>query len=150
MASAEVSTTIVRSLRDTEEPPTEPKDGSKHNGMVMASAEVSITIVRSLRDTEEPPTEPKDGSKHNGMVMASAETRIQALKAKIKELEKKQNGASESKCLICLGAYVSPAVSIQCWHVYCEVCWLQSLKAKKICPQCNAITTSQHLRRIYM
>ncbi|XP_028174222.1 E3 ubiquitin-protein ligase RNF220 [Ostrinia furnacalis] len=99
---------------------------------------------------DEPPTEPKESSKHNGMVMASAETRIQALKAKIKELEKKQNGASESKCLICLGAYVSPAVSIQCWHVYCEVCWLQSLKAKKICPQCNAITTSQHLRRIYM
>ncbi|KAL0858571.1 hypothetical protein ABMA27_012421 [Loxostege sticticalis] len=95
-------------------------------------------------------SEHRDMPKANGLVVASAETRIQALKAKIKELEMKQNGASESKCLICLGAYVSPAVSIQCWHVYCEVCWLQSLKAKKICPQCNAITTSQHLRRIYM
>ncbi|CAG9136137.1 unnamed protein product [Plutella xylostella] len=55
-----------------------------------------------------------------------------------------------AKCLICLGPYTSPAVSIQCWHVYCEICWLESLKAKKICPQCNAITTTQHLRRIYM
>ncbi|KAJ0169467.1 hypothetical protein K1T71_000782 [Dendrolimus kikuchii] len=89
-------------------------------------------------------------TKPNGLVEASAETRIQALKAKIKELERKHNGDSEMKCLICLGAYTSPAVSIQCWHVYCEVCWLQSLKAKKICPQCNAITTAQHLRRIYM
>ncbi|XP_041983787.1 E3 ubiquitin-protein ligase RNF220 [Aricia agestis] len=86
--------------------------------------------------------------KMNGLVEASAETRIQALKAKIKDLEKKQN--SEAKCLICLGPYASPAVSIQCWHVYCEVCWLQSLRAKKICPQCNIITSAEHLRRIYM
>ncbi|CAK1547898.1 unnamed protein product [Leptosia nina] len=88
--------------------------------------------------------------KPNGLVEASAETRIQALKMKIRELEKKQNSAAEAKCLICLAQYISPAVSIQCWHVYCEVCWLQSLKAKKICPQCNAITTANHLRRIYM
>ncbi|KAI8431747.1 LOW QUALITY PROTEIN: hypothetical protein MSG28_016185 [Choristoneura fumiferana] len=77
-------------------------------------------------------------------------TRIQALKERIRDLEKKQNSASEAKCLICLGCYTSPTVSIQCWHVYCEVCWLESLRAKKICPQCNAITTAQHLRRIYM
>ncbi|XP_047542968.1 E3 ubiquitin-protein ligase RNF220 isoform X1 [Vanessa atalanta] len=88
--------------------------------------------------------------KPNGIVEASAETRIQALKEKIKDLEKKQNSSLEAKCLICLGPYISPAVSIQCWHVYCEVCWLQSLRAKKICPQCNAITTADHLRRIYM
>ncbi|KAF9417226.1 hypothetical protein HW555_005628 [Spodoptera exigua] len=89
-------------------------------------------------------------NKCNGLVEASAETRIQALKARIKELERKANGGGEMKCLICLEQYTSPTVSIQCWHVYCEVCWLQSLRAKKICPQCNAITTAQHLRRIYM
>lgn len=92
----------------------------------------------------------ESSSRANGLVEASAETRIQALKAKIREMERKYDGNLEMKCLICLSAYTSPAVSIQCWHVYCEVCWLQSLKAKKICPQCNAITTSQHLRRIYM
>ncbi|KAJ2941879.1 hypothetical protein O0L34_g10692 [Tuta absoluta] len=97
-----------------------------------------------------PETETPTAVKHNGLVEASAETRISALKAKIKELESKQDSASQAKCLICLGPHVSPAVSIQCWHVYCEVCWLQSLRAKKICPQCNAITTAQHLRRIYM
>lgn len=88
------------------------------------------------------------GEKCNSLVEASAETRINSLKAKIKELESRQN--IEAKCLICLSPHVSPAVSIQCWHVYCEVCWLESLRAKKICPQCNAITTTQHLRRIYM
>uniref|UniRef100_A0A2A4J593 RING-type domain-containing protein n=1 Tax=Heliothis virescens TaxID=7102 RepID=A0A2A4J593_HELVI len=93
---------------------------------------------------------PVPNSKCNGLVEASAETRIQALKARIKDLERKANGAGEMKCLICLEQYTSPTVSIQCWHVYCEVCWLQSLRAKKICPQCNAITTAQHLRRIYM
>lgn len=103
-------------------------------------------------DEDEPETKPEQirSSKSNGLVEASVETRIQALKAKIKELERKSNGAAEIKCLICLGAYTSPAVSIQCWHVYCEVCWLQSLRAKKICPQCSTITTSQHLRRIYI
>ncbi|XP_068627348.1 E3 ubiquitin-protein ligase RNF220-like [Battus philenor] len=94
--------------------------------------------------------ESEDTPKHNGLVEASAETRIRALKAKIKELEQRQNSALDAKCLICLGPHISPAVSIQCWHVYCEVCWLQSLKAKKICPQCNAITSTQHLRRIFM
>ncbi|KAM3955258.1 ring finger protein 220 [Aphomia sociella] len=103
----------------------------------------------STDTTEHPEVEPVV-HKPNGLVEASAETRIQALKSKIQELERKYNGSSEAKCLICLGAYTSPAVSIQCWHVYCEVCWLQSLRAKKICPQCNAITTADHLRRIYM
>lgn len=105
----------------------------------------SMDTGDSLKDNSEGTIQ-----KPNGIVEASAETRIQALKAKIRELEKKQNGAAEAKCLICLDPYISPAVSIQCWHVYCEVCWLQSLKTKKICPQCNAITTAQHLRRIYM
>ncbi|XP_072946991.1 E3 ubiquitin-protein ligase Rnf220 [Epargyreus clarus] len=102
-------------------------------------------------DNQEIPNEaPKKDLSSNGLIEASAETRIQALKAKIKELETKQNSSAEAKCLICLGAYTSPAVSIQCWHVYCEVCWLQSLRAKKICPQCNTITTAEHLRRIYI
>ncbi|CAK1591714.1 unnamed protein product [Parnassius mnemosyne] len=101
-------------------------------------------------ETHNEPEKICEPAKPNGLVEASAETRIQALKAKIKELESRQNSAAEAKCLICLGPHISPAVSIQCWHVYCEVCWLQSLKAKKICPQCNAITSAHHLRRIYM
>ncbi|XP_063545266.1 E3 ubiquitin-protein ligase Rnf220 isoform X2 [Cydia strobilella] len=124
-------------------PPEQPSDEhpSSENGVierVVSDVRISFTDPEPVRD------------KPNGLVEASAETRIQALKARIRELERKQNSASDAKCLICLGAYSSPAVSIQCWHVYCEVCWLESLKAKKICPQCNAITTAQHLRRIYM
>ncbi|CAG4980492.1 unnamed protein product [Parnassius apollo] len=121
--------------------------------------DAEIPVVEDRHEEENPgidterQNEPEkicEPSKPNGLVEASAETRIQALKAKIKELESRQNSAAEAKCLICLGPHISPAVSIQCWHVYCEVCWLQSLKAKKICPQCNAITSAHHLRRIYM
>ncbi|CAD0207096.1 unnamed protein product [Chrysodeixis includens] len=106
-------------------------------------------------DTQEVTAEDKsekldNGIKYNGLVEASAATRIHALKEKIRELERRNNGGGEVKCLICLEPHSLPAVSIQCWHVYCEGCWLQSLRAKKICPQCNAITTAEHLRRIYM
>ncbi|XP_077302871.1 E3 ubiquitin-protein ligase RNF220-like [Arctopsyche grandis] len=78
---------------------------------------------------------------------------VQALKSRIRELELRlgeKNQRSETKCLICFGPYTEPVVSVQCWHVHCEVCWLASLSAKKTCPQCNAITTTQHLRRIYI
>ncbi|CAH0730886.1 unnamed protein product, partial [Brenthis ino] len=113
--------------------------------------DADIAVEEDEMDVQESKvSEEREDVKPNGIVEASAETRIQALKAKIKDLERKQNSSLEAKCLICLGPYMSPAVSIQCWHVYCEVCWLQSLRAKKICPQCNAITTTDHLRRIYM
>ncbi|XP_073966665.1 ring finger protein 220 isoform X2 [Choristoneura fumiferana] len=123
--------------RQTDEPVREGERGESSESRLNAEIHTNFT-------------EPLAPSKHNGLVEASAETRIQALKERIRDLEKKQNSASEAKCLICLGCYTSPTVSIQCWHVYCEVCWLESLRAKKICPQCNAITTAQHLRRIYM
>lgn len=54
------------------------------------------------------------------------------------------------RCLICLEQYRDPVVSIVCWHVSCEVCWCRTLQAKKMCPQCNQITSPIDLRRIYM
>eukprot|EP01104_Vermistella_antarctica_P011674 TRINITY_DN3288_c0_g1_i1.p1 TRINITY_DN3288_c0_g1~~TRINITY_DN3288_c0_g1_i1.p1 ORF type:complete len:615 (+),score=129.30 TRINITY_DN3288_c0_g1_i1:203-2047(+) len=96
---------------------------------------------------------------------------IEALKARVRELEKKTGeqgqalaqarlsgkkkkpdggGGSSGRCLICLGNYVTPLVSILCWHTHCESCWLRTLKAKKLCPQCQFITTPANLRRIYL
>ncbi|XP_055634722.1 E3 ubiquitin-protein ligase RNF220 [Toxorhynchites rutilus septentrionalis] len=73
---------------------------------------------------------------------------IESLKAKIGEYEGYiQN---RSKCLICMDDYKNPVVSICCWHVYCEECWLSTLGAKKICPQCSMITSPGDLRRIYL
>ncbi|XP_076462353.1 E3 ubiquitin-protein ligase Rnf220-like isoform X2 [Babylonia areolata] len=73
---------------------------------------------------------------------------VSALKARLKELEGSRDG--RHKCLICLNQYQDPLVSVQCWHVHCGQCWLQTLGAKKLCPQCNMITSTTNLRRIYL
>lgn len=73
---------------------------------------------------------------------------IEALKAKIHEFEVIIK--NKSKCLICMDEFRVPVVSICCWHVHCEECWLRTLGARKLCPQCNMITSATDLRRIYM
>lgn len=73
---------------------------------------------------------------------------ILSLKARLKELEQSQD--AKQKCLICMTQYQGPLVSIQCWHVHCEQCWFQTLGAKKLCPQCNMITSPADLRRIFL
>lgn len=73
---------------------------------------------------------------------------IEALKEKIREYETIIR--NKSKCLICMDEYRDPVVSICCWHVHCEVCWLRTLGARKLCPQCNMITSPADLRKIYM
>lgn len=73
---------------------------------------------------------------------------IEALKEKIREYEVIIK--NKSKCLICMDEFRIPVVSICCWHVHCEECWLRTLGARKLCPQCNMITSPADLRRIYM
>lgn len=78
----------------------------------------------------------------------NAEQIIESLKSKIREYEGYiQN---RPKCLICMDDFKKPVVSICCWHVYCEECWLHTLGAKKLCPQCSMITSPTDLRRIYL
>ncbi|EDW14609.1 E3 ubiquitin-protein ligase RNF220 [Drosophila mojavensis] len=73
---------------------------------------------------------------------------IESLKARLRMYEKQAQ--SKLKCLICIDDYKNPAISVSCWHVHCEQCWLQTLGARKLCPQCNSITTPKDLRRIYL
>ncbi|KAF6023910.1 RNF220 [Bugula neritina] len=54
------------------------------------------------------------------------------------------------RCLICMDKYCKPVISVKCWHVHCEECWLRTLGAKKLCPQCNVITSPADLRRIFL
>lgn len=76
---------------------------------------------------------------------------VQVLKTKIRELESREQCREDNyKCLICMDKYRTPVISVCCWHVHCEQCWLQTLGAKKLCPQCNMITSPSDLRRIYM
>nr|XP_057930409.1 E3 ubiquitin-protein ligase Rnf220 isoform X2 [Doryrhamphus excisus] len=77
-------------------------------------------------------------------------TSLDALKARIRDLEKQLCKGDRFKCLICMDTYTTPLTSIQCWHVHCEECWLRTLGAKKLCPQCNTITSPGDLRRVYL
>lgn len=65
-----------------------------------------------------------------------------------KDNEKLQQ--SVNICNVCMDVYTIPVVSIGCWHVHCEECWLRALGAKKLCPQCKVITKPQDLRKIYL
>ncbi|XP_048108655.1 E3 ubiquitin-protein ligase RNF220 isoform X2 [Alosa alosa] len=77
-------------------------------------------------------------------------TTLEALKCRIRDLEKQLSRGDRYKCLICMDCYTIPLTSIQCWHVHCEECWLRTLGAKKLCPQCNTITSPGDLRRVYL
>lgn len=74
---------------------------------------------------------------------------IESLKAKIREYEAQIKNKG-NVCIVCMDDFKIPVVSICCWHVHCEECWLRTLGARKLCPQCNMITSSADLRRIYM
>lgn len=96
---------------------------------------------------------PANTSKDSGdeNELGSGDPIVEALKSRIRELENKDQSLAEVyKCLICMERYRTPVISVCCWHVHCEVCWLQTLGAKKLCPQCNMITSPTDLRRIYM
>ncbi|XP_056894433.1 E3 ubiquitin-protein ligase RNF220 isoform X2 [Takifugu flavidus] len=77
-------------------------------------------------------------------------TTLDALKVRIRDLEKQLSKGDRFKCLICMDTYTTPLTSIQCWHVHCEECWLRTLGAKKLCPQCNTITSPGDLRRVFL
>lgn len=80
---------------------------------------------------------------------------IESLKSRLREMEEKHihsqsQDCLRTKCRICMEVYSVPLVSVSCWHVHCEECWLRTLGAKKLCPQCNMITSPSDLRRIYL
>ncbi|XP_059847946.1 E3 ubiquitin-protein ligase Rnf220-like isoform X1 [Hypanus sabinus] len=72
------------------------------------------------------------------------------LKARINELTQRLQRREAYRCHVCMGSYSVPLTSIQCWHIHCEECWLRTLGSKKLCPQCNTITSPGDLRRIYL
>ncbi|CAF3820515.1 unnamed protein product [Rotaria sp. Silwood1] len=59
------------------------------------------------------------------------------------------NELDPPKCVVCMESCIKPCVSLICWHINCEECWLKYLNEKNICPQCHLQTTSKNLRRIF-
>ncbi|XP_055694349.1 protein Teyrha-meyrha isoform X3 [Lutzomyia longipalpis] len=81
---------------------------------------------------------------------------LEELRARIRELEgspfKTRTPQEEEhyKCYICKEPYKSPVISTICWHVHCDECWITISDAKKSCPQCKFITTTNDLRKIHV
>lgn len=58
--------------------------------------------------------------------------------------------AAAPKCAVCWETLKMPAVvSVNCWHVCCEVCWLRTLGTKRLCPHCSCITNPSDLRKVF-
>lgn len=79
--------------------------------------------------------------------VTSASLIIEALRTRVAELEAGNSGGV--RCIVCHGALVQPVVSIVCWHVACEVCFLTALGTRGLCPHCTSIMMPTDLRRIY-
>ncbi|XP_028834447.1 E3 ubiquitin-protein ligase RNF220a isoform X2 [Denticeps clupeoides] len=119
-----------------EMPSTSNGESSKQD---CSSAAASSTTPRTCKNSE-----------IDKITEDSTTTTLEALKARIRELEKQILRGDRYKCLICMDSYTMPLTSIQCWHVHCEECWLRTLGNKKLCPQCNTITSPGDLRRVYL
>lgn len=58
--------------------------------------------------------------------------------------------ATAPKCAVCWETLKMPAtVSVNCWHVCCEECWLRTLGTKRLCPHCSTITNPSDLRKVF-
>ncbi|XP_038574692.1 E3 ubiquitin-protein ligase RNF220a isoform X3 [Micropterus salmoides] len=123
-----------------EMPSTSNGESSKTDSSTPSSSSSSSCAPRTCKNSEiEKVTEEE-----------STATTMEALKARIRELERQILRGDRYKCLICMDSYTMPLTSIQCWHVHCEECWLRTLGNKKLCPQCNTITSPGDLRRVYL
>ncbi|XP_063283789.1 E3 ubiquitin-protein ligase RNF220 isoform X3 [Pelobates fuscus] len=149
----------------TGEEPGEAKEREALRGAVLNGGTPSTRITTEFSkwaSDEMPSTSNGESSKQESMQKTcknsdiekiteeSAVTTFEALKARIRELERQLSRGDRYKCLICMDSYTMPLTSIQCWHVHCEECWLRTLGAKKLCPQCNTITSPGDLRRVYL
>ncbi|XP_044766078.1 E3 ubiquitin-protein ligase Rnf220 [Coccinella septempunctata] len=121
------------------------KDNLALRKAVIGSDPIMVSDIPEVNSCSQDESANKCGSEKG------ADPIVQVLKAKIRELENREQFREDNyKCLICMDKYRTPVISVCCWHVHCEQCWLQTLGAKKLCPQCNMITSPSDLRRIYM
>ncbi|GAB0095720.1 E3 ubiquitin-protein ligase RNF220 [Sergentomyia squamirostris] len=134
-------------------PPPSTLLAQEENGDYLRRLVIGTSSPEHPRETSTPPTESPSSNLPETTVKKEfngkpQEITIEALRQKILEYE--SGSRNKCKCLICLDEFKVPVVSISCWHVHCEECWLRTLGARKLCPQCNMITSPSDLRRIYL
>ncbi|KAM7328508.1 hypothetical protein ACRRTK_012600 [Alexandromys fortis] len=149
----------------TGEEPGEPRK-ERHSGAVLIGGPPSTRITPEFSKwaSDERPS-PSDGrSKQEAMQKPCKDSDIEKItedsavttpEARVRELEQQLSrefgaGGGGEQMPHLHGFVLYAPTSIQCWHVHCEECWLWTLGAKKLCPQCNTITVPGDLRRIYL
>ena len=123
-------------------------EGDYHN---TGSMEESCSVENSSDNSRQDENDSACRNNSNSLNSESQNSQtllINALKMQLKESQELSKNVP--KCLLCQENYKNPCVSVGCWHVNCEQCWLLALGAKKTCPQCTAITRPSDLRRIYL
>ncbi|KFB43429.1 AGAP003744-PA-like protein [Anopheles sinensis] len=137
------SSETLRELVIGNEPLTvkRPADDNPGEGTSKLQPSPFLAVRPPLDEAMDEPLGPPGGEPSESRV-------VESLKAKIREYE--GYFRNRPKCLICMDDFRKPVVSVCCWHVYCEECWLHTLGAKKLCPQCSMITSPIDLRRIYL
>ncbi|KAH8388379.1 hypothetical protein KR093_005153 [Drosophila rubida] len=147
VSQADVTSYVRRLISSNETPKSSNANHSSSETNEQTTDEIDVSATAS---NMEPST--SQGASSTSRVSKSQtlsqQQIIESLKARLRLYEKQAQ--SKFKCLICIDDYKNPAISVSCWHVHCEQCWLQTLGARKLCPQCNSITTPKDLRRIYL
>uniref|UniRef100_UPI00358E6DF6 E3 ubiquitin-protein ligase RNF220-like isoform X2 n=1 Tax=Myxine glutinosa TaxID=7769 RepID=UPI00358E6DF6 len=123
--------------------------GSQQN---LVNCKRNIHDLPSTSQSNTMTAEPQKTQKNSKIerVCDSSTAALEALRNRVAELEALTCHGEHYKCLICMEPYTAPLTSIQCWHVHCEECWMRTLGVKKLCPQCNTITSAGDLRKIYL
>ncbi|CAB4059907.1 unnamed protein product [Lepeophtheirus salmonis] len=124
----------------------------ENNSEVIPSSS-SSTHLNSVNSSDEKSLVKREttsnGSPNPGMDESSCSSptsteNIDALKEKLKALE------DHTKCAKCSNTLKNPVVSIGCWHIQCQRCWLISLGTNKSCSQCSVTSVPQDLRRVFL
>ncbi|XP_042869998.1 E3 ubiquitin-protein ligase RNF220-like [Penaeus japonicus] len=118
--------------------------GSLSDGLSSSSSCSNNTFPKSNNSSNNGNS--SNGGSNGG---SSGSAVVEALRARVMELEEERRSV-RCTCRVCHGEYEKPLVSVSCWHIHCEQCWLHALAAKKLCPQCSSITSTADLRRVYL
>lgn len=123
-----------------------------YDGLDVCDASTTLSTSSSSHVDGLCPTSSGVGNEEGGSSSSSSNgggAVVEALRARVLELEHTTTRGRYT-CRVCHGEYETPLVSVVCWHVHCEQCWLPALAAKKLCPQCSVITGPSDLRRVYL
>ncbi|KAL7633245.1 UNVERIFIED_CONTAM: hypothetical protein RMT77_016349 [Armadillidium vulgare] len=144
----------IQGTRDADvKTPSSEKDSSGLCAEKNSSAGSGEEARGNGEEARRPDEDRNGGGPEEGRVSRGSEAlekELESLKEKIRLMEKEGVEASKFLCLVCQRTYDRPAVSMICWHVFCEACWPHSMETKAECPQCSSVFNADDIRIIHL